>query len=116
MGGALKGTAGLVNFVRGLNPVDPYNLTHPAAYLQNVSMTLSGLVSTAAHPERAAKAAVDSFKKDPSEFFGRMLPELVGTKGAGLARGGLRLGLKQGLEEAAEQGRARVPGRRRGIW
>ncbi|BCM69572.1 MULTISPECIES: putative T7SS-secreted protein [Streptomyces] len=104
VGGALKGTAGLVNFVRGLNPLDPYNITHPAAYMQNVSMTLSGLVSTAAHPERAAKAAVEGFKKDPSEFFGRMLPELLGTKGAGLARGGLRLGLKQGLEEAAEQG------------
>ncbi|MFF7091737.1 putative T7SS-secreted protein [Streptomyces rubradiris] len=104
VGGALKGTAGLVNFVRGLNPLDPYNITHPAAYTQNVSMTLSGLVSTAAHPERAVKAAVEGFKKDPSEFFGRMLPELLGTKGAGLARGGLRLGLKQGLEEAAGQG------------
>ncbi|MEU0009561.1 putative T7SS-secreted protein [Streptomyces sp. NPDC006314] len=103
-GGVLKGTAGLVNFVRGLNPMDPYNLTHPAAYLQNVSMTLSGLASTTAHPERAVQAAVDGFKKDPSEFFGRMLPEMLGTKGAGLARGGLRLGLKKGVEEIAEQG------------
>ncbi|WP_208875030.1 DUF6531 domain-containing protein [Streptomyces sp. PBH53] len=72
--------------------------------MQNVSMTLSGLVSTAAHPERAAKAAVEGFKKDPSEFFGRMLPELLGTKGAGLARGGLRLGLKKGLAEGTEAG------------
>ncbi|MCG0069979.1 DUF6531 domain-containing protein, partial [Streptomyces tricolor] len=103
-GGIVKGTAGLVNFARGLNPVDPYNLTHPAAYMQNVSMTLSGLTSTVAHPERAAQAAVDGFRKDPSEFFGRMVPEMLGTKGAGLARGGLRLGLKKGMEEAAEQG------------
>ncbi|WP_037816089.1 hypothetical protein, partial [Streptomyces sp. NRRL S-1022] len=36
-GGVVKGTAGLVTFVRGLDPMDPYNLTHPAAYLQNVS-------------------------------------------------------------------------------
>ncbi|MFJ7146636.1 putative T7SS-secreted protein [Streptomyces sp. NPDC100445] len=104
VGGALKGTAGLVNFVRGLNPTDPYNLTHPAAYLQNVSMTLSGLVSTAAHPERVVQAAVDGFKKDPSEFVGRLIPELIGTKGAGLARGGLRLALKEGAEGVAEQG------------
>lgn len=96
VGGALKGTAGLLNFARGLNPTDPYNLTHPADYLQNVSMTLSGLVSTAAHPERVVQAAVDGFKKDPSEFIGRLIPELIGTKGAGLARGGLRLGLKIG--------------------
>ncbi|MFF8729541.1 putative T7SS-secreted protein [Streptomyces sp. NPDC015171] len=107
-GGAVKGTAGLVNFVRGLNPTDPYNLTHPAAYMQNVSMTLSGLTSTAAHPERAARAAVDGFKKDPSEFLGRLLPEMAGTKGAGLARGGLRLGLKEGAEGLAEQGARRT--------
>ncbi|MEV5490491.1 putative T7SS-secreted protein [Streptomyces bobili] len=101
IGGALKGTAGLLNFVRGLNPLDPYNLTHPAAYLQNVSMTLSGLVSTAAHPERVAQAVVDGFKKDPSEFIGRLLPELIGTKGAGLGRTALRTGLKEGTEAAA---------------
>ncbi|WTO35029.1 DUF6531 domain-containing protein [Streptomyces achromogenes] len=103
-GGMIKGTAGLVTFVRGVNPVDPYNLTHPAAYLQNVSMTLSGLVTTAAHPDQAAKAMWDTFRKDPSEFLGRLVPELIGSKGAGLARGGLRLGLKKGVEEAAEQG------------
>ncbi|MFF3166624.1 putative T7SS-secreted protein [Streptomyces sp. NPDC003273] len=104
VGGALKGTAGLLNFARGLNPMDPYSLTHPAAYLQNVNMTLAGLVSTASHPERAVQAAVDGFKKDPSEFVGRLIPELVGTKGAGLARGGLRLALKEGAEGVAEQG------------
>ncbi|MFJ9035355.1 putative T7SS-secreted protein [Streptomyces sp. NPDC102406] len=103
VGGVLKGTAGLVNFARGLNPTDPYNLTHPAAYLQNVSMTLSGLVSTAAHPERIVTAAVDGFKNDPSEFVGRLLPELVGTKGAGLARGGMRMAMKEGLESGASQ-------------
>ncbi|MBD0422986.1 hypothetical protein H0H10_28180 [Streptomyces sp. TRM S81-3] len=104
VGGVVKGTAGLVNFVRGLNPVDPYNLTHPAQYLQNVSMTLSGLVSTVAHPERALQAAVDGFKKDPSEFIGRLIPELIGTKGAGLARGGLRLAVKEGVETGARNG------------
>ncbi|MEU0115992.1 putative T7SS-secreted protein [Streptomyces bobili] len=101
IGGALKGTAGLLNFVRGLNPLDPYNLTHPAAYLQNVSMTLSGLVSTAAHPERIVQATVDGFTKDPSEFVGRLLPELIGTKGAGLGRTALRTGLKEGAEAGA---------------
>ncbi|WP_406108769.1 DUF6531 domain-containing protein [Streptomyces sp. NBC_01003] len=108
VGGALKGTAGLVNFARGLNPTDPYNLTHPAAYMQNVSMTLSGLVSTAAHPERIVTAAVDGFKKDPSEFVGRLIPELIGTKGAGLARSGLRLGLRTGAKDVAENAARRT--------
>jgi hypothetical protein len=101
VGGVLKGTAGLVNFARGLNPADPYNLTHPAAYMQNVSMTLSGLVSTVAQPERAVSAAVESFKKDPSEFVGRLFPELIGTKGTGFAAGGLRAAAREGLEAAA---------------
>ncbi|MEU5456722.1 putative T7SS-secreted protein [Streptomyces globisporus] len=99
-GGVLKGAAGLVNFARGLNPTDPYNLTHPAAYMENVSMTLSGLASTAAHPERIVTTAIDGFKKDPSEFVGRLIPELIGTKGAGLVRSGTRLGLR-GVERAA---------------
>ncbi|MFG2127918.1 putative T7SS-secreted protein [Streptomyces sp. NPDC048751] len=103
-GGVVKGGAGLINFARGLNPLDGYNITHPAQYLQNVSMTLSGLVSTAAHPERAAKSMWEGFKKDPSEGIGRLIPELIGTKGLGLARGGLRTAVKEGMEEAAEQG------------
>ncbi|MFI5681630.1 putative T7SS-secreted protein [Streptomyces cellulosae] len=104
VGGAVKGVAGTVNFVRGLNPVDGYNLTHPAQYLQNVSMTLSGLVSTGTHPERVLKSAWEGFKKDPAEGVGRLIPELVGSKGLGLARGGLRTAVKEGMEEAAEQG------------
>ena len=89
MGGTLTGAAGLLNFTRGLNRMESYSLTHPAAYLQNVNMTLAGLVSTASHPEWVVQAAVDGFKKDPSEFVGRLISELIGTKGAGPARGGL---------------------------
>ncbi|OIJ67517.1 putative T7SS-secreted protein [Streptomyces mangrovisoli] len=100
-GGIIKGTAGLVNFVRGLDPMDPYNLTHPAEYLQGVSTTLSGLVSTAAHPERTLKAVVDGFEKDPSEFAGRLVPQLLGTDGAGLAAGGLRMAAEEGAELTA---------------
>ncbi|MET9350449.1 putative T7SS-secreted protein [Streptomyces termitum] len=92
-GGVVKGTAGLVNFVRSLNPMDAYNLTHPAEYYKSVNMTLAGLVSTAYNPDRALKNAWEGFKEDPSEGIGRLLPELIGTKGTGLARGGLRTGL-----------------------
>nr|WP_030363209.1 hypothetical protein [Streptomyces alboflavus] len=31
-GGVIKGGAGLVNFARGLNPMDPYDITHPAEF------------------------------------------------------------------------------------
>ncbi|MFJ1868352.1 putative T7SS-secreted protein [Streptomyces sp. NPDC088097] len=90
-GGVVKGTAGLLDFARGLNPTDPYNLTHPAEYQQNLNMTLAGLVSTAAHPERIPGALLDSFKDDPAEGLGRLVPELIGTKGLGGARTGVRV-------------------------
>ncbi|WP_308409601.1 hypothetical protein [Streptomyces sp. A3M-1-3] len=95
VGGVAKGAGGLVNFVRGVNPLDPYNLTHPAAYYENVHMTLAGLASTVAHPDRAIKDAWGSLRNDPSEFFGRLFPEAVGTKGAGFGRAGLRAGLRE---------------------
>ncbi|MFJ5301563.1 putative T7SS-secreted protein [Streptomyces sp. NPDC088350] len=102
-GGVVKGTAGILNFARGLNPTDPYNLTHPAAYVQNVNMTLAGLVSTGAHPERAAKTMLDDFMKDPSEGLGRLLPNLAGD-GAGLEAAFGRAALKDGMESAVETG------------
>ncbi|WP_327117644.1 DUF6531 domain-containing protein [Streptomyces sp. NBC_01341] len=97
-GGVVKGTAGLLNFVRSVNPTDPYNLTHPAEYYKGVNMTLAGLVSSAANPDRTLKNAWDAAKGDPSEFIGRLVPELVGTKGGGLLKGGLRAGMKDLLE------------------
>ncbi|MFJ8885943.1 putative T7SS-secreted protein [Streptomyces sp. NPDC102402] len=94
VGGAVKGTAGLLNFVRSVNPTDPYNLTHPAEYYKGVNMTLAGLVTTVTNPDRALKNAWDAAKGDPSEFAGRLIPELFGTKGGGFIKGGLRAGMK----------------------
>jgi RHS repeat-associated protein len=100
--GVVKGTAGLVNFVRSVNPIDGYNLTHPAEYYKGVNTTLAGLATTVAHPDRALKGAWESLKSDPGEFGGRLLPELLGTKGAGVVRGGIRAGMKNGIKEGAE--------------
>ncbi|MFE5940918.1 putative T7SS-secreted protein [Streptomyces sp. NPDC056480] len=110
-GGIVKGTAGLLNFVRSVNPVDPYNLTHPAEYYKGVNMTLAGLVSTAANPDRALKNAWEAAKGDPSEFFGRLVPEVLGTKGAGVIRGGLRAGLKDATKHLPNENK---PGGSRG--
>ncbi|WP_306325067.1 putative T7SS-secreted protein [Streptomyces venezuelae] len=110
-GGVAKGTAGLLNFVRSVNPVDPYNLTHPAEYYKGVNMTLAGLVSTAANPDRALKNAWEAAKGDPTEFVGRLLPEMLGTKGAGAIRGALRSGLRNGTKHLPDE---RKPGSGRG--
>ncbi|MFI8516856.1 putative T7SS-secreted protein [Streptomyces sp. NPDC085481] len=82
-GGLVKGTAGLLTFVRSVNPTDPYNLTHPAEYATSLNSTVAGLVTMANDPLGTGKAMLDEFMKDPAEGVGKMLPELVGSKGLG---------------------------------
>ncbi|MCX5404122.1 DUF6531 domain-containing protein [Streptomyces sp. NBC_00335] len=82
-GGVIKGTAGIVNFARALNPMDPYNLTHPAEYVTNLNSTAAGLVTMANDPLGAGKKMLDEFMKDPSEGIGKLIPELIGSKGMG---------------------------------
>ncbi|MEU7723935.1 putative T7SS-secreted protein [Streptomyces sp. NPDC040724] len=85
-GGVLKGTAGLVNFVRAVTPFDPYNLTHPAEYRTNLNSTVAGLIVAVNDPIGTGKKMLDDFMKDPTEGVGKFLPELAGTKGLGPAR------------------------------
>jgi RHS repeat-associated protein len=101
-GGIIKGTAGLVNFVRGINPLDAYNLTHPADYVTNLNSLASGLVLAANDPVGTGKQMVSDFMKDPYEGFGRLLPDAAlaaATGGGGAVVKGLRL--------AADAARAR---------
>ncbi|MEU7413449.1 putative T7SS-secreted protein [Streptomyces sp. NPDC042638] len=115
LAGAVKGTAGILNFARSLNPMDPYNLTHPAAFLQNKVELLGGVVSMATHPDRALQGAWQSFKSDPSQFFGELVPQAalaVATDGAGAAElTGEGMLAADGAEAvAAEGGAAEIPG------
>ncbi|MFE3597816.1 putative T7SS-secreted protein [Streptomyces sp. NPDC059142] len=96
--GAVKATAGIVTFARSVNPMDAYNITHPAEYYKSVNMTLAGLVATGADPDQTLKDAWTAAKKDPSEFIGRIVPELIGTKGTGRAASVARAGIKDGLK------------------
>ncbi|MFD3781094.1 putative T7SS-secreted protein [Streptomyces sp. NPDC058612] len=80
-GGVIKGTAGLANFVRSVNPMDPYNLTHPAEYLTSLNSTAAGLAVAVNDPMGAGKQMLDQFMKDPAEGGGKFLLDLVGSKG-----------------------------------
>ncbi|MDX3538621.1 DUF6531 domain-containing protein [Streptomyces sp. MB09-01] len=85
-GGVIKGTAGIANFARAVNPIDPYNLTHPAEYLTNLNSTAAGLVTMVNDPWGTGKQMLDEFMKDPTEGVGKILPELIGSKGLGAAK------------------------------
>ncbi|MEV6175866.1 putative T7SS-secreted protein [Streptomyces sp. NPDC052015] len=104
-GGIIKGTAGILNFVRSVNPLDPYNITHPAEYATSLNSLAAGLVVAANDPVGTGKQMVSDFMKDPAEGFGRLIPDLAltaATGGGGAAVKGVRI-----AEEAADAARAR---------
>ncbi|MFF8393543.1 putative T7SS-secreted protein [Streptomyces sp. NPDC016172] len=104
-GGIIKGTAGILNFVRSVNPVDPYNITHPAEYATSLNSLAAGLIVAANDPIGTGKQMVSDFMKDPAEGFGRLIPDLAltaATGGGGAAVKGIRI-----AEEAADAARAR---------
>lgn len=107
--GIVKGTAGLVTFVRSINPTDPYNITHPAEYLTSLNNLAAGLVQVANDPWGAGKQMLDNFMKDPAEGFGRLVPDLVltaATGGGGAAVKGVRVAA-EGADLASDANRAR---------
>ncbi|NBM20176.1 putative T7SS-secreted protein [Streptomyces sp. GC420] len=105
-GGVVKGTAGLLNFVRSVNPTDPYNLTHPAEYLMSLNNTAAGLVQVANDPWGAGKQMVTDFMKDPAEGFGRLIPDLALTAATGGAGAGVKgIRLADELSDAANAAR-----------
>jgi RHS repeat-associated protein len=104
-GGIVKGTAGLLNFVRGINPLDPYNITHPAEYATNLNNLASGLVLAANDPVGTGKQMINDFMKDPYEGLGRLLPDAAltaATGGGGAAVKAIRI-----AENAADAAKAR---------
>ncbi|WP_330332026.1 putative T7SS-secreted protein [Streptomyces sp. NBC_00536] len=104
-GGVIKGTAGLVTFVRGLDPHDPYNATHPAEYRMRLNQMAAGLLVSANDPVATGRTMVDGFLKDPGEGIGKLIPEIIATKGMGRVSEALRAGrLAEDLRPGAKGG------------
>lgn len=110
-GGAIKGTAGLVNFVRGINPLDGYNITHPAEYATSLNNLAAGLLVTANDPVGTGKQMISDFMKDPAEGFGRLLPDAALTVATG-GGGGVGKGVRPTTPPAIRRwhrGRSPIP-------
>ena len=89
----------------GVNPPDPYNITHPAGYTNSLNSLAAGLVVAANDPVGTGKQMVSDFMKDPAEGFGRLLPDTalsLATGGGGSVVKGVRL-----VEDMAKAFRAR---------
>lgn len=88
-GGVIKGVGDLGKSVRSIAPIDPYNATHPAAYVDGLSTTAAGLVRDSANPLAAVPGILGSgWSTDPAQAAGRLVPTVVGaiaTDGGGAA-------------------------------
>ncbi|WP_327675906.1 MULTISPECIES: hypothetical protein [unclassified Streptomyces] len=51
-GGVVKSLTDVAKLARTFNPLDPYNLTHPAQAYAQQQMALAGLTNLATHPEQ----------------------------------------------------------------
>ncbi|MCX5210308.1 DUF6531 domain-containing protein [Kitasatospora sp. NBC_00240] len=72
-GGFAKGAADTLRFARTLNPMDVYNITHPAEFATSVNTTATSLLGAANHPDRVATSLLGSgWGKDPSEAGGKL--------------------------------------------
>ncbi len=84
--GFLGAGADFLKFVRSVNPTDPYNLTHPAMWLDHTNSVAAGLLHAGNHPTDLVKSVVGSgWGTDPGDASGNLLFNLtsaVATDGA----------------------------------
>ncbi|WUH91940.1 polymorphic toxin type 24 domain-containing protein [Streptomyces sp. NBC_00433] len=112
-GGLVRSVTDLEKFVRGLNPTDPYNLTHPAQYLTHLNATAAGLVDMTAHPERLPGIILGTgWGSDGSEASGRLVGNILlaiatdGGSAAGktVAEDAAKNAAKDAAEQAVKNG------------
>ncbi|MFF7646607.1 putative T7SS-secreted protein [Streptomyces canus] len=123
LGGLLRGGTDVLKLARTVNPLDPYNLTHPGEWSKNSQLLLAGLVGTAAHPERLPMSLLGTgWSSDPGDAAGYLLSNLIGGKGAGgvgraAARDALRGVAKDAVKGAAREGtRTSLKDTARKLW
>jgi RHS repeat-associated protein len=113
VGGLVRSGTDLVKFARGLNPYDPYNLTHPAQYLTHLNATAAGLVDMTQHPERLPGIILGTgWGSDGSEASGRLVGNILlaiatdggSAAGKAAAEDAAKTAAKDAAEQAARSG------------
>lgn len=93
LAGAGEGIEDIAKATPSLNPLDPWNVTHPAAFVDGVSSTAAGLVTANLHPAELVKGATGTgWGSDPAHAFGKLIPGAaltVATGGAGRVAAGV---------------------------
>ena len=106
-------------FARSLDPLDQWNLEHPAEYVAGLSGTAAGLANDVINPQDLVKGLVGTgLGQRPGAPLGRLVPNValaVGTDGGGTAADAgpaSPSAAALGSERGRGRGRAGRPGRR----
>ncbi|GAB3547992.1 uncharacterized protein YukE [Actinopolyspora lacussalsi] len=83
--GVVSGAAEMVKGIRMINPVDPYNLTHPASYGENLLTMGKGVVGAVTHPYQAVKTTlnVEGWQNNPAQALGKSVPSALASLAGG---------------------------------
>lgn len=110
--GFATAASGTVAFVNSINPISPYNLSHPWDYGSKMTDLASGVVVAAADPGAVVTQMWDEAMKDPSKALGGAAFEIVTSLGSGgasaAAKGGARAA--RGVAESATGHPPGIPG------
>lgn len=106
--GAMSAVGGIVKQARALNPLDPYNVSHPGDFAANMATMASGMVDMVAHPGEAAAKILnfDEWKKDPFAAVGKVGTDVVFgalTGGSGVAGTAARTAGREAAEMGAKE-------------
>ena len=105
--GLVTSLTGIVQIARQVTPLDTYNMTHPAQYLQGMSDLGTGMVVAAADPGATVSSFLSDARKNPAEFAGALTGDAVttaATGGGGAAKSALSA--VREVRDAAKAGRA----------
>lgn len=93
LSGVGEGVEDIARTARSLNPLDPWNVTHPAAFVDGVSSTAAGLVTANLHPAELVKGVTGTgWGSDPAHALGKLIPGAalaLATGGAGKVAAGV---------------------------
>ncbi|MEV6769833.1 putative T7SS-secreted protein [Nocardia sp. NPDC051030] len=90
--GLITSFSSIVQFARSTNILDPYNMSHPAAYFGHMADLGTGLVTAAADPGATVSAVLSDARKNPFEAGGAITGNILLTVATGGAGGAAKMG------------------------
>ncbi|WP_405484278.1 putative T7SS-secreted protein [Nocardia sp. NBC_00511] len=85
--GLLTSFSSIVQFARSTNVLDPYNITHPAAYVSHMADLGTGMVTAAADPGAVVHSMLSDARRNPFEAGGALTGNIILTIATGGAGG-----------------------------